>query len=117
MGTITGWTNYPFVELGDTPQQSGPLRECEALTYDGNKYSEVLVAGCIFYMKIFYVFPTRNACLREVNWVSHKWASSLPRPSWTHEDYKINSLPIIKNPSKVVDFLLSILRFGEDKDD
>jgi hypothetical protein len=40
------FTDYPIVELGDTPGESAPIREIEAgFSFDGDKYVRVLVGG------------------------------------------------------------------------
>ena len=32
------WTDYPFTQLGDMPGKIAPVREVEALEFDGDKY-------------------------------------------------------------------------------
>ena len=49
------WTDYPFVELGDTPHQLAPVRPCTLLSYDGNKYVVAEVAGRRVHLKAGYV--------------------------------------------------------------
>jgi hypothetical protein len=38
---VTGWTDYPFDELGDVPGQLAPIRHVKVVGYDGNKYVKV----------------------------------------------------------------------------
>jgi len=38
-----GYTDYPFTALGDPANLAAPLRRVRILSYDGNKYCEVLV--------------------------------------------------------------------------
>jgi len=40
---IHAYTDYPFEALGDTSGQPAPFRKVRVLSYDGNKYCEVLV--------------------------------------------------------------------------
>ena len=40
---MIAWTDYPIVELGDIPGKYAPIREIEVLSYDGNKYCEIIV--------------------------------------------------------------------------
>jgi hypothetical protein len=49
-------TDYPFVELGDTPGQLAPLREVLVLSYDGNKYCQVDFEGKQLEVKEGYLY-------------------------------------------------------------
>lgn len=40
---FTCWTDYPFTELGDVPNQSAPIRRVTVTGYDGDKYAKVEV--------------------------------------------------------------------------
>ena len=40
---IDAFTDYPFADLGDTPGELAPIRSCKVLTYDHNKYCDILV--------------------------------------------------------------------------
>ena len=42
------WTDYPFIELGDTDGLSAPVREIEVVSYDGDKYCHIKVRGTDF---------------------------------------------------------------------
>ena len=37
------YTDYPFTELGDTAGEEAPIRKCKILTWDRNKYCDILV--------------------------------------------------------------------------
>jgi|WetSurMetagenome_2_1015567.scaffolds.fasta_scaffold951959_1 hypothetical protein len=37
------WTDYPIRELGDIDGQDAPIRECELVSYDGDRYVTVHV--------------------------------------------------------------------------
>jgi len=52
------WTDYPFIELGDVAGQKAPLRKCEIIYYDGNKYCDILVDGKFFNIKRGYIYVT-----------------------------------------------------------
>jgi hypothetical protein len=49
------WTDYPIVELGDTPGQPAPVRQVTVLGYDGNKYCRVRVNGVETEIKRGYI--------------------------------------------------------------
>ena len=38
------YTDYPIPELGDEPDKTAPMRECEVLGYDGDKYCTVSIS-------------------------------------------------------------------------
>lgn len=44
--TITCWTDYPFVELGDAPGKQAPIRHVNVISYDGDKYAKISFADC-----------------------------------------------------------------------
>lgn len=56
------WTDYPFEELGDTPHQRAPVRRCEPLDYDGDKYVCVRVEGVEAHIKACYVYTLPGRC-------------------------------------------------------
>lgn len=56
----TCWTDYPFVELGDTPYQEAPIRQVRVLSYDQNKYVMVEVGGKILEVKTGYLYQSRG---------------------------------------------------------
>jgi hypothetical protein len=37
------FTDYPITELGDIENKRAPIRKCKILTYDRNKYADVMV--------------------------------------------------------------------------
>jgi len=56
----TVYTDYPLVELGDTPKVKAPIRPCRVLEYDGDKYIWVEIIGIPnrrFHFKRFYIYP------------------------------------------------------------
>jgi hypothetical protein len=42
---ITGWTDYPFIDLGDEPGKEAPIRRVRVMDYDGDKYVTVGFIG------------------------------------------------------------------------
>lgn len=44
---MKAWTDYSFESLGDVPGQKAPVRECDLIAYDGDKYVTVIVDGKI----------------------------------------------------------------------
>ena len=40
---IEAYTDYPIIAYGDVPGEKAPIRRATILTYDGNKYCDVLV--------------------------------------------------------------------------
>ena len=42
---IYGWTDYPITELGDEPYTKAPQRNIKVISYDGDKYAVIDVAG------------------------------------------------------------------------
>jgi hypothetical protein len=54
------YTDYPFVELGDAPGEPAPVREIQrVVSYDGNKYCEVLIDGMRLSLKAGYLYPDK----------------------------------------------------------
>lgn len=43
MSILVGWTDYPIEDFGDEPHIEAPIRQCEIVDYDGDKYVEVKV--------------------------------------------------------------------------
>ena len=37
------FTDYPITQLGDIENEKAPIRKCKILTYDRNKYADVMV--------------------------------------------------------------------------
>ena len=68
---ITCWTDYPFVELGDTPGVKAPIRHVNVYSYDGNKYASVSFPdrGDVLSVKIGYLYsqPGRYGQVKCVN--------------------------------------------------
>lgn len=72
------YTDYPLVTLRDVPGKLAPVRRCEVLAYDGNKYCLIRVYGCIEEVKSGYLYmtPTRIQSSRPF---PRRWLRWLPR--------------------------------------
>lgn len=55
---MRAYTDYPFVQLGDAPNQPAPVREIDAVEYDGDKYMTVTVEGVTTQIKAGYCYQT-----------------------------------------------------------
>lgn len=68
---ITGWTDYPFEELGDTPGKPAPIRHINVVSYDGDKYAVVSFekSGDFLSVKIGYLYsqPGRYGQVKPIN--------------------------------------------------
>lgn len=54
------WTDYPIIELGDDAGKEAPVRECELISYDGDKYCFVRVGGVSEAIKAGYIYQERG---------------------------------------------------------
>lgn len=80
---MKAWTDYPITELGDTEGQKAPVRECEVISYDGDKYCDVIVGGILTSFKCGYLYSAEGR-FGEVPRVTYASLARLP-------DRKINS--------------------------
>jgi len=55
---MKAYTDYPICELGDAPGKVAPIRECEVVTYDGDKYCYVNIQGLSLSIKRGYLYTT-----------------------------------------------------------
>ena len=69
--TITCWTDYPFVELGDEPFKKAPIRHVNVLSFDGDRYVKVSFENCgdVLEVKACYLYqkPGRLGLVKQVN--------------------------------------------------
>lgn len=56
------YTDYPITQLGDEPFKEAPIRECELLHYDDDKYCYVKVNGINVEIKRGYIYPQYGRC-------------------------------------------------------
>ena len=54
------YTDYPFPELGDTPEEKAPIRKVFPTYYDGDKYCDVFVEGIYSNIKAGYIYTERG---------------------------------------------------------
>lgn len=59
---MTYYTDYPITELGDESGKIAPIRPCEIISYDGDKYVDVRVGGVVTNFKAGYVYLKRGRC-------------------------------------------------------
>jgi hypothetical protein len=59
---MKAYTDYPFTFLGDIEGQIAPIRECEVLSYDGDKYCKIIVEGHTTEIKAGYIYPVPGRC-------------------------------------------------------
>lgn len=68
---LTGWTDYPFVELGDTPHEVAPIRHVNVLEYDGNNYVKCQIGdtGFVLSFKRAYLYSHKGRLgqVRQIN--------------------------------------------------
>ena len=54
------FTDHPISELGDKEFEEAPIRECELISYDDNKYCYVKVEGIEKEIKRCYIYPQKG---------------------------------------------------------
>ena len=67
---MKAWTDYPIEELGDLLEGKGytryttPVRKCEVVSYDTDKYCRVIVEGIINGISFgFSSFWSKDLCI------------------------------------------------------
>lgn len=53
---MKAFTDYPFKELGDPEFILAPIREVEVLSYDGDKYCNIIINGVHLSVKACYLY-------------------------------------------------------------
>lgn len=53
---MKAWTDYPFTFLGDEPFKPAPIREIEVISYDGNRYCQIVVEGHTAEIKAGFIY-------------------------------------------------------------
>lgn len=74
------YTDYPFIELGDTPNEKAPVRKVLPISYDQDKYVKVLVDGTYCEVKRGYIYTERGR-LGEVPSITHDQLNNWMRNS------------------------------------
>ncbi len=61
---ITGWTDYPIIEIGDISGKKAPIRRIRVLSFDNNKYAKVEILGYAVTVEIKagYLYSKRGRC-------------------------------------------------------
>lgn len=54
------WTDYPITELGDESGKEAPVRQCNPIAYDGDKYCRVVVQGITTAFKAGYIYTQKG---------------------------------------------------------
>lgn len=78
---ITGWTDYPFVQLGDVPHQLAPIRHVNVISYDGDKYAKVTFedSGDWAEVKIGYLYQRPGRCGQVKTIARRKFERMIPK--------------------------------------
>lgn len=53
---MIAWTDYPILELGDKSGELAPIRECQILSWDSNKYCRVRIQDLVLEIKSGYLY-------------------------------------------------------------
>lgn len=101
---MKAWTDYPFAELQDIAGQEAPVRECEVLSYDGNKYCVILVEGVTVEVKAGYLYRTpgrygeaEGLKYRDLRRLSPKLRMSRGKPAYKTISYRVYSADGLAN--------------------
>jgi hypothetical protein len=79
------FTDYPITELGDKEFVEAPIRPCELISYDDNKYCYVRVEGIEIEIKRCYIYPKKGRC-DEVDCISIEEIKELLKDQETIEE-------------------------------
>lgn len=89
------YTDYPFISLRDIPGELAPVRRCEVLTYDGNKYCLIRVYGRIEEVKSDYLYMTASR-IQSSRPFPRRWLKWLPwyetRSEWIATQERVRKL-------------------------
>ena len=73
---ITCWTDYPVTALGDIAGQKAPVRRVKVVSYDNNKYANIIVIDTSIELevKIGYLYnkPMRLPSCLSIPWQGYK---------------------------------------------
>lgn len=59
---MKAFTDYPIVQLGDVSGAEAPIRECEILEYDDDKYCLIRVESVEIEVKSGYLYTEAGRC-------------------------------------------------------
>ena len=54
------FTDYPVIQLGDTAGEEAPVREADVISYDRDKYCEIIVEGIALCIKAGYLYTEKG---------------------------------------------------------
>ncbi|MDE2106871.1 MAG: hypothetical protein KGL39_57175, partial [Patescibacteria group bacterium] len=74
---MKAWTDYPIERLGDKPGEFAPVRQCNVLSYDQDKYVWIEVEGLREEIKAGYCYMKPGRC-GEVPPLNRRLLMSLP---------------------------------------
>jgi hypothetical protein len=74
---VPAYTDYPIRAFGDQPHVEAPVRPCQVLSWDRDKYVQIRAADLVFSVKRWYVYgaPGRSG---EVPALSEDELAALP---------------------------------------
>ena len=76
---MRAYTDYPFTQLGDTEGSTAPVREIDAVEYDGDKMVTVTVEGITTQIKAGYCYQ-RHGRLGTVPALTRRQLALLTKP-------------------------------------
>jgi hypothetical protein len=102
------YTDYPFSFLGDINGEIAPIREIKVLSYDNNKYCEILVDGHKTEIKSGYIYTNKsrlddNAINFDVN-----------RHLMTNLEYSKHKRELIKNNKRKNIYTITVVSPSND---
>lgn len=59
---MDAYTDYPLVGLGDVAGEKAPIRKVVPISYDGDKYVDVVFEGRQFQFKAGYLYSMIGRC-------------------------------------------------------
>jgi hypothetical protein len=102
------FTDYPIIELGDEEFIEAPIRECQLLSYDGDKYCYVTVQGVKKEIKRYYIYLQKGRC-GEVDCISVDEIKNLMKESIVEQSNEPLG-EFIKKESKSLNETLGIVK-------
>ena len=90
------FTDHPITELGDKEFVEAPIRECELLSFDDNKYCYVKVEGIEKEIKRCYIYPQKGR-YGDVDCVSIEEIKELLKEEPKQDEHYLDSYGCTKN--------------------
>ncbi len=92
-GTMKAWTDYPVTELGDVSGQIAPVRECTVLSWNGDKYCDILVEGVKTNIKRGYIYSEPGRATEVPNVATEDLIKLHPSPTIYHAQELLMKFP------------------------